>query len=74
MSTLEKARMRAETRRGSLRFEIRFRERKENSIEIVDWCDKTFGDCHLLWSEDLPGRLYSFNCKKDAMLFSLRWL
>jgi len=59
-------------RGASLKHEI-YLSIKKDPDAIRDWCNECIGDCHLLWSADWPGELYSFNCKKDAVLFSLRW-
>lgn len=72
MTTMAQVRMRKLARGGSLKYEIYLTVAKDPSV-IREWCNESFGDCHLLWSADWPGELYSFNCKKDAVLFSLRW-
>lgn len=77
MSTLSQARVRAATRRGSMKYDVRLCSFDEPTYDhqlIRDWCNESIGNCYLLWEEDIPGMLYSFNCKKDAVLFALRWL
>ena len=77
MSTAWEGRIRAQTRKGSMKYSVhlsRIHFEYDETIKIRDWCNENIGDCHLLWAADIPGILYSFNCKKDAVLFSLRWL
>lgn len=74
MTTMAQVRMRGPLMgQSSLKYEIYLTPGKDHRV-VRDWCNENIGDCHLLWSADLPGIAYSFHNKKDAVLFALRWI
>ena len=58
MTTMAQVRMRGITYRASLKYEVYLTPGKDHRI-IRDWCNESIGDCHLLWSADLPDEVYT---------------